>query len=175
MFNQPNRNISTWVKWISIGLILIIISAIIYGIFLLKTIDNDKKTGYLAAKKDMINETEIETVNEITHFYGDSVYFIAFGTTDKNEKKIAFLKNKKGKADISVIDYDKALSKKEVLAKWKDNCNKCELIKLTPAMIDNEPLWELTYLENDNRYIIDYLTMKDAKRYEHYNFKHVFK
>lgn len=173
MFSKRNRSTLVWFKWISIILLLVIISAIIYSMFLLKTIENDKQTGYVAAEKKIVNDTAIDTVNEVTHFYGESVYFIIFGTTNKNKNKIVFLE--KDKDNISVIDYDKVMSKKEVLSQWKDNCSKCELIKLNPAIIDSEPLWELAYLDKDNRYIIDYLTMKDAKRYEYYNFKQVFK
>jgi len=42
-------------------------------------------------------------------------------------------------------------------------------------MIDKKALWELTYEDADQHYIIDYLSMDDGSRYEQYRFKRTFK
>lgn len=172
--NQRNHNFLKWLKWISISLIIVIITGLVYGAFLLKSIEKDKNEQYTTAETEILNDSDLHSISELTHFYGESVYHIAFGTTKENKEKIVFLKQNNKVKKNNIFDANKLIPEEKIQSHWKNKCDGCSLIKINPAMIKDQPLWELTYWDSNKHYVIEYLSMQDGERYESFNFKHMF-
>lgn len=107
-------------------------------------------------------------VDEVYFFQEKEGYHIAFTKDENNDEWIVFvpLEDEIKKENFILLEKEDVLSKEEIESKWQQNCTQCELIDSTPAMIDQIPLWELTYRDNSNRYVIEYILLKDGSVYE---------
>lgn len=173
-YYKSRRTIPLWLKWFFVIFMLILVSCIIYGIVLYKTIQHDKTKGYSNTEQEILNETDIVSVDQISHFYGETVYHIVIGKTANDKRKIVFVDKNEETDNIVVFDNEKMMSEENIQSLWMDECSNCELIKINPAMINKEALWEVTYKDDSQRYIIEYLSMHDGSRYEQYRFKPTF-
>ena len=172
---SKKKSFPFWLKWSLLILILILIISTIYSIFLFKDIQESKSTGYTETEKEVLQETDIESIHHITHFYDEKTYHIVFGETEHGEEKIVFVPKVKNKEKMTFIDSDEVLTKQEIKSLWENDCTKCQFIKVNPAMIKNNPLWEVTYRDDTDRYVLDYLSMYDGSRYEQFKFRQTFK
>src|SRR5699024_9534376 len=76
--------------------------------------------------------------------------------------------------NIKTYKSEDLVSEETILNEWEQTCNQCEFIKIQPAIIDNELLWEITYNYDDNRYFIDYYFMLDCTYYESFRLRRNF-
>lgn len=81
---------------------------------------------------------------------------------EKEEKEDKEEKPKK----IVEIEREDTLSQSEIESIWTKECDECELKGSTPAILDDVPLWELTYVDRNNRYVIEYRHLTDGETYE---------
>lgn len=179
MNNYPftsRRQVPTWLKWSLLIILVILVIALVFGIFLYKDIQASKTAGYSETEKAILKETELESIDRVTHFYGEEAFHIALGHTKEQDEKLVFvpLDEDKKETDMIVIDNEDIMTEEDMIAAWKEQCRDCKLIKINPAMIKEEPLWELTYRDDTNRYVIDYLSIYDGTEYEQYRFKEMF-
>jgi len=170
---QP-RYISWW-KWSILSLILLLIICFIYGIILYQNTQKSKTVGMADSKERILQDTEITKIDSIERFNGVNSYHIAFGENKDEEKKIAFIPLKTENEDVILIDESDIMSKELVENQWKEQCNQCKLIKITPGIVEDNELWELTYVDESNLYIIDYISMYDGTPYEQFRFTKMFK
>ena|SRR5690625_1473150 len=153
-------------KLIIILLVLLILLGIIfYGIYLYRYIESSRVDGLEVTKTDMIQSGQLADVTELYHFQDKEAYHILIGI-DKNQKeKILFVPLDQDK-EVTSLDTDDLLSKEQVKQNIVNDCQLCNITSITPAMVDNKPLWEITYFDEKDRYVIDYLSMDDGSRFE---------
>jgi len=126
------------------------------------------KTEGAEETEALISDTlEIE-VNEVVFFQEKEGYHIAYASDEKEQEVLIFvpLREEVKKEDFIVVQTDDILSQEEIEHNLLTDCIDCELINSSPAMIDQVPLWELTYKDEANRYTIEYITLKDGEIYE---------
>jgi len=162
-----------WFKWGTIIFGIAVVLILGYGAVVYKSIQNDKTEGFNESKQTILAQTEVIHEDHMTAFYGEEAFHILFGRTDSSEAKIVFLPLNNDD-DLTVLDQSDIISKSEIKQDWHRQCTHCSLVKITPAMIKNKPLWEITYKDRQNRYVFDYLSMYDASRYERYAFRKMF-
>ncbi|MFD1038660.1 DUF5590 domain-containing protein [Virgibacillus byunsanensis] len=167
--------VPNWLKWIIGFVCLVFISCLVYGVFLYQDIQQQKKSGYASSQDTVLSNTELTKVNNIYTFSGAITYHVLFGETTGNDKKIVFLPLDDEDEDITIMDQSNIISLESIKSQWKEQCNHCKLIKISPAMVNNRPLWEVTYRDNSDRHVLDYLSMNDGSRYERFRFKKTFK
>lgn len=51
----------------------------------------------------------------------------------------------------------------------------CKLIRTTPALIDDELFWELTYINDTDKYVFDYYTIDNGQLHEQIKLLQMFK
>lgn len=165
---------SGWLKWVLIitGFVLILI--FIYLIYLYQSIQQQKTEGFDKTEDVVLNHTNIAAVEEITHFQGDIAYDVVLGTTKDDKQQYVFVPKQKENTDYTTVDADKTISKQKIVSHWKNQCSDCKLVRVTPAMINENPLWEVSYWNSANRYIMEYLSIYDGKRYQQFRFKNMF-
>lgn len=166
--------VSTWLKWTIIILSLLLIVGLIYGIYLYHTIEKSKVAEFAETEEKILQNTEIKKINAVDRFDGKTAFHILSGETKDGNKKIAFFPLNGKKKELTVIDESEIIPRQSMREQWNNQCKGCEFIKISPAMVNDEPLWELTYIDQSNRYILDYLSIYDGSRYEQFRFKQMF-
>lgn len=161
-----------WKKLIAIIVILFVVAWIVYFSFFYRSIMQSKTEGFEQTEK-IVSEALQMKVEEIYHFQEEEAYHILFTTDDQNKKWFVFVPLSKEikKENFIVLEADNVLSKSTIESNWKKSCTNCELVMSKPAMIDNIPLWELTYKDEANRYVIEYVTLRDGTTYEQLRLK----
>lgn len=62
---------------------------------------------------------------------------------------------------MTTIDKSEILTEEEIIERWQAECDSCELIKVTPALEENEALWEIAYNDMNDDYVLDYKSIYD--------------
>ncbi|MEN2766201.1 DUF5590 domain-containing protein [Ornithinibacillus xuwenensis] len=171
--NNRRLNFPSWTKWVVLGVLLLMVAIIAFITFLYVDIQNSKTEGYFSAEKRVLDETSITSIRNTIRFHGDEAYHVVYGETEKNKEQIVFVPNDK-KVDLTIVDQEDILSSDTIESDWKKNCSGCELKNIVPAIIKDNVLWEITYIDEANRYVIDYVSMYDGTQYEEFRFKKMF-
>jgi len=168
---EPSR--FRFVIW-GIGILLLLTLGLLLYLYL--TVMQGKTETYPQSEKIAIEETPIEKVSTVYRYHGAARYDIVAGVESNGEEGFAFIPKSTSKQDTqqletSYISRQNTISKDQILSQWRNECQGCEFIEITPAMDDQKPLWELTYMDAQNRYVFDYYYMKNAKKYEQFRLK----
>lgn len=167
-------SVPSWLKWSLWILSLVLILVFIYSIYLYHTIEQSKLSGFAETKEKVLHETDLIVIDDINRFNGKNAFHILFGKTKDDQNKIVFFPLKNKNKDLTIIDESETIAKQSILNQWDTQCQGCKLIKIIPAMVNDEALWELTYIDKSKRYTIDYLSIYDGSRYEQFRFTRMF-
>ena len=165
------KQLSSWFKWKRLLILffaLLFLFLCIYFVYSYNQIEKSKIVNGDKTEKFVLKETNINSINEISHFQGEEAYHILLGT-DKNGKQsyiFAPLDKPLTKENLVIISSDKLISQEQIEEKWESECKSCTLIGSAPAMINKKPLWEITYTDQSNRYVIEYISLEDGTVYE---------
>ncbi|MBP1969583.1 uncharacterized protein YpmB [Virgibacillus natechei] len=160
--------------WIFLILLILLVSCFIYVIFLYLDIQESKTAGFEETERQIIQATSITEIEKIEQFNGAEAYHVIFGKNEDNEEKIIFYPLEGNEKTLTTVEKNEIVLAETIKSGWSEQCTGCEFINIVPAMVDDEPLWELAYNDDSNRYILDYLSMYDGSRYEQYRFNRMF-
>ena len=173
MDNQTS-NIKRFFIWGSIILLLLLISAAVYSIFLYQDIMESKTERFAETETQILNATSLVAVEKIEQFNGAEAYHIVFGENEAGEQKIIFYPLEGQEKQLTVLDESEIVSEQTILDQLQADCSECKLIKAVPAIKDENELWEVMYIDESARYILDYLSIYDGSRYERFQFTQMF-
>ena len=160
--------------WLSakkiIGLLILcgVAAIIAYFFVLYSSIENSKIDNKEKLVEFIKKETEIYTISKMYHFQDDKGYDIIYGK-DKADKSEYIVFNQTGnfnKDKLMVYKSEEFVSKETIEKEWLSACKGCTLKKSSPAMINDNPLWEMAYINNQDRYIMEYTSLKDGSTFE---------
>ncbi|WP_174613578.1 DUF5590 domain-containing protein [Virgibacillus ihumii] len=167
--------VPVWLKW-TIGVIcIILLSCFIYGVYLYYDVQQSKTAAYSEITKNVKRETEISTVQKMEQYHGEKAFYIVYGQTGNNQKKIVFYPYSKKDGTLKVIDRSEIIPERSIQESWNSQCGNCELVKITPALINEKAAWEVTFIDESKRYVIDYLSIFDGNQIEQIRLKQMFK
>jgi uncharacterized protein YpmB len=171
--NKRTFELPSVMKWI-IGIFFVLCMVVlVFLIILYNQIQDSKVQGNQEAEQRVIQESTIDQIIKTTRFFGETGYHIIYGKTNDNVVQIAFLPDKP-ESNIVVINEEDIVSSDEVQQAWQQDCSSCQLIKIVPAMLKGDPLWEISYEDEANRYVLEYVSMYDGSQYEEFRFKKMF-
>jgi uncharacterized protein YpmB len=173
MYNQTSK-LKKIIIWASIILLILFISAVIYSFFLYQDIMESKTEGFSETETQILDATSLVSIDKIEQFNGEEPYHVVFGENEANEEKIIFYPLEGQEKQLTVLDKTEIVAEETILSQWQNECSECELIKAVPAIKDENVLWEVTYFDESERYILDYLSIYDGSRYERYRFTQMF-
>lgn len=190
--DKMNQQRLTWFTWkrliiILIILIILVLSIYVYSIF--RHINASKVDGFDQTESYILSETDMTTINSMYMYQDELLYHIAYAHDKDQEEWLVFVpiqeekdigdnepSNKKDKEDkenkkeedkeLITVKTSDMMSQKEIESAWSDECSECELKSSSPAIIDDTPLWELTYIDKQNRFVMEYRQLEDATTYE---------
>lgn len=170
---MTNRK-QTWLLWSCIIIVILFISAVIYAIFLYMDLNDKRTAGYNETTKEVLNQTTIEEITSIEKFNGEEAYHVIYGVDNAGEEKIIFYPLDGNEKTLTTINAEDVMSTSDLLDEWKANCDPCKLINVTPALIKDDVLWELTYYDENDRYVFDYVSIYDGSAYEEIRYLRMF-
>lgn len=149
-----------------VGIVLLVILVLLgYLIYMYKSIENDKTKGFDETEKHIYEVTEIVSVDKITSFQSEELFHVITGKDSNKQKLIVFLPLE-DKENVTIIPYSETIPEENMIKSWNDTCKNCTSLTTNYAMINGEPLWELTYNDGSNRYVFDYFSLADGEQYE---------
>lgn len=172
-YEQPRK--STWVKWVVLILLLAILAFLTYAIILYNHIQQDKQAGFTETKEIVLRETDLIEIHDMKSYQGEFAYHIVFGHTESNENKIVFVPLTNEEQDLIVVEQSEIISEQTLEKQLQKECNTCKIISISPGIEDDELLWELTYVDDSDRYVLEYVSLYDATHYEQFRFKRLYK
>jgi uncharacterized protein YpmB len=121
------------------------------------------------AMKRAASEVNFINIEEIYTYFGDQAYVVIVGTNSEKEKVAAWVPEKTD--NVIVKKIKSGVSKQEAIAKLKAERNPKEIVSAKLGMEKGVPLWELTYVDDDNRYSFYYLSFEDGTFLKRYSFQ----
>lgn len=166
------NNRSSWMnlKNIIFFIILLAILAIITFILIVFVYFDHSKIDNKDEVIEFVKQSsEIKQVTDVDYFADKETYDIIYGK-DENDKKYFAINpaDNRDKEKLTVIKQEDVLSKENIEQKWQSDCKGCTLKKSGLAMLDDEVLWELTYLDQEEKYFIEYFSLEDGSTYEEF-------
>lgn len=171
---RKNQITPQWKTWTLLGVVLFAIASISYSIYLYQHIQKSKTEGFQDTEQRVLNETELIEIHDIQRFQSEKAYHIVYGSDQNGLDKLLFVPLTNGE-EIIIIDDENIMDKQFVEQAWGESCHHCKLIQITPAMIDDQPFWEITYIDNAQRYTFDYVSIYDGTLYEQLQLNQMFK
>lgn len=162
-------------KWLFFIFLIIMVVALVYSVFLYRDVEKSKKRGMPVTEERVYEETDLVKIEEIDSFYAEQSYHAVSGADKNNHKKIVFVPLNESDKDIVTIDQAEIMSKEKIQNQWKKSCRECKMIKITPGIIDDDIVWELTYRDESDHYVLEFLSISDGKQYERLSFTERFK
>ncbi|PFK47395.1 peptidase M4 [Bacillus cereus] len=153
-------------KWI-FAIIIVIVAIGLYGVHVYNTtmekkIPKESKVVEIAKEK-----AKLTKVKSVDYFNGESSYTVVQGVDEKGEKIIVWVPEKKG--DVLVKKQSEGISEKDALQIVAKEQKPKQFLKAKLGAEKNVPLWEVTYIDDENRYIYYYLAFQDGKFLKRYN------
>jgi uncharacterized protein YpmB len=113
-------------------------------------------------------EKNLTTVTNVEHFFKNDTYYVVEGKNKHGNDIIVWVgKDKKIFSEIA----KKGLSEKQMIDYVKKNHNAEKIIDSRLGMEDEIPLWEVVYIDDQDRYTYYYGYFETGKRYEIYRLK----
>lgn len=151
-------------------LIVILVSSLFavgYSMYLYRVVMDDKESGMATAETSAIENSSLSEVKAIERYHGSDLYFSIEGITDKGEEAIVFVSgSNKEPAEVTTFLLKDLLSKDEMISSWRQQCNACSLIDYNWAIENKTPLLEVTYISENNRYVMEYFALEDGTTYQ---------
>ncbi|MBP2078301.1 DUF5590 domain-containing protein [Oceanobacillus polygoni] len=167
-------NKSNWLLWSSLSLLVILLGLGIYGIVLYNNLYDSKTAGFDETSRQILSQTSITEIEKIEQYNGSKAYHVLFGSNDADEEKLIFYPLEGKEKSLTTIDKSEILTEEEIISRWQSECNSCKLIKVTPALEDDEALWEIAYNDVNDEYVLDYKSIYDGSPVHMYRFKRMF-
>lgn len=156
-----------WKNIIGLLLLVVILGVSLYVYLTYQHIEKSKAAGFDKVEDIVLSETDVETIEEVNRFQEEEATFIAKGKDAKGKTWFVFVpQDYEDSEDILKYETADLMSPTSIEDNWASECDQCELKKSSPAMMDDEPLWELTYLDADNRYVLAYFSFEDGSEVE---------
>ncbi|PEY37752.1 peptidase M4 [Bacillus cereus] len=153
-------------KWI-FAIIIVIVAIGLYGVHVYnatmeKKIPKESKAVEIAKEK-----AKLTKVKSVDYYNGESSYAVVKGVDEKGEKIIVWVPEKKG--DVLVKKQSEGISEKDALQIVAKEQKPKQFLKAKLGAEENVPLWEVTYIDDENRYSYYYLAFKDGKFIQRYS------
>lgn len=157
-----------WKNVLMYFLLFLIVLVVIYFFLLYRQIGLSKETGFKEAEQFVLANADIEKINNITYFQEEEGYIILEGEDKKAQTWFIYLPDEKNPSveKMKLVSFKDNKSQEEIESLWFNECNQCTLIRSVPALVNNKPMWEITYTDHANRYVIEYRLFTDGTTYE---------
>ena len=163
-----------WVRWTLVVITVLILIGAGYGIYLYQVINDSRTDGFDTTKKQIETQTSYHHVHSIQAYYGESSYHVFYASDKENEEHLIFLPLEGDERELIVINENDMVSEEAILEAWSSSCDSCRLADIAPAYEDGQALWEITYHDKNDQYVMDYYSIDGQQLEERYTYNKMF-
>lgn len=156
-------------KWLFIVLAIVILSIVCFSIFYM-SIRSPIKDDRERAIQYVLSETDIKEVIDVSFYNGSNHYQVITGMDEKGEEWIAWYSEEEDK--LIKRRKSQGLSENEVLNIVKQQLEVKKIKNIRLGIENNLPVYEVTYIDDEDRYAYYYLTFNDGTFVKRYSLKH---
>lgn len=166
-----------WLKW-GLGIFLFLSAACLaFGIYLYQAAENNRTAKFDQIKTQLLEESKLNSISKIERFHGKNAFYTVYGKIEDDSDVILFYPFGKNASDIIRVNQSNIIAEEEIKADWHKQCDACTLFDVKPAVISsdgNQPAWEITYENDENQYVMEYLSFQDGSIIEVIRFNQLF-
>lgn len=156
-------------------IILFLFLAIAFSLFIYQQTTQPLKIKEDKAIQLAKEKTSLKSVDKLDWFHYFDAYYVIQGKNDNNENIIIWVPDDKDK-EIIVKKANEGLSEEEVISllfngidSFQDEKRPKEIINIKLGMIEDVPVYEVTYRDQKNRYSFLYIDFYEGSWYRVYN------
>lgn len=154
-------------KWIFISLSFLFVGSIIYFYVLYAHIQGTENANFPETAEFVLAETDLVTIDETVFFQDNDSFHIVTGKDAADLEYVVYVRLLEDAMKIEAIYLEKdTISEASIMDIWSQDCSACTFKQAKNAMLDEQALWELTYIDDRNRYVMDYFNLFTGERYE---------
>ncbi|WP_093210394.1 DUF5590 domain-containing protein [Sediminibacillus albus] len=163
--------VPNWLKWGLIVLLLLVVSLFAYSIYLYNNILESKQSGFEASVELALDQTDLAEAENVTRYSGKMLYHVVAGKTENGEKAFAYVpKNPEKQVKIHFFLAEDIVSEQQIVNDWRNSCADCELLESKMAIENEKPLLEVKYIDEKDRYVLQYFSLIDGSSGDHFRF-----
>lgn len=156
-------------KWLFIvGLLLILIitgcSAYFYQVVRGPLVEEQNR-----AVEYVLKNSELKTIDTVSHYYGSENYQVIKGKDEDGTALIAWVSPEND--EVVVHREDEGLTVPEIRELIMETVSPKEIVSIRLGIENNLPVYEVTYIDEDARYVYYYVTFKDGTFVKRYSLK----
>ncbi|WP_366249811.1 DUF5590 domain-containing protein [Terribacillus aidingensis] len=157
-----------WAKITIFSALAVLIIVLGCGIYVYSTAQNARTEGFEASEDFALDNTDLETADEVTRFNGEHVHHVVKGKQADGEDAIAYVK--KGEKDPKQIIYTTdTADEQQAETSWQSACGAdCQLDDVRLGLYDDAPAWEFTFRDGQDRLGYSYYTLDGTEQLESY-------
>ena len=164
-------------QWIWWSLLVFLLVIFLCSGYLYTLVINEKTDDYPRVETIVYEKTPINSIQSIERFHSETSYYVIWGQSEDADSLIAFIPmdNYDAEQDITVISEDNIISKTDLQQAWQKDCDHCQWKKATLGVVDDEVVWEITYRDESDRYVFEYVSIVDGSTYEIFRLTQMFR
>lgn len=151
--------VPSWLKWCLLILSMVLILGLAFSIWMYINVNQDRTTGHAEAIDLAEQQTDLTNFESVTTYYGENKIHIVQGSIGKVDGRLVFIDLEEN-AVLDEIPTESVLPTNQMRSQWKDTCANCQFKDIQYGYEENEPVYELTYIDDQNRYVLDYFTLE---------------
>lgn len=129
-----------------------------------------KKEGEQRAISIAKKEAMLTSIDQVSTYYGASVYQVVIGSNKEEENLIVWVPEKEG--DLIIKGEKDGITKDKVIEQLINERNPEKILSTTLGIDEQStPIWEITYIDNQNRYTFYYVFFETGLFKERYSFQ----
>src|SRR5699024_10602138 len=122
-----------------------------------KSTSSSKKRSYLVAKK----YGNVRKAEDFYVFNRKQTYYTIYGTNKRGQEVYVITSQNDKKVNIYAQDKEITVNKAKKIVKVERKRKK--ITKTSLGLVNNKPVWEVTYLNNQNNICYDLISFKTGK------------
>ncbi|MFS0560297.1 DUF5590 domain-containing protein [Terribacillus sp. 179-K 1B1 HS] len=155
-----------WAKITLFSALAVLIIVLGCGIYVYSTAQNARTDGFEASEEFVLENTDLDSADEVTRFNGEHVYHVVKGKQADGTEAIAYVK--KGEKDPEQIIYTTdTADEQQAESSWQSACGAdCEMDDARLGLYDGSPAWEVIYRDGQDRLGYSYYTLDGTEQLE---------
>ncbi|UOR12488.1 cell wall elongation regulator TseB-like domain-containing protein [Halobacillus amylolyticus] len=131
----------------------------------------DKQTeGFTEAKNLAVSETKMTEVTDVLSYNGEIPIHIVRGLNGNDEELVTFI-NLEKKEVLTTIKASSMIPSSGLKTGLQTDCSACSFIDVQLAYEENSPAWELTYIDENQRYVLEYVKVTNGDPIQRFAFR----
>jgi uncharacterized protein YpmB len=157
-------------KWLFIGAITVVTLFIWQAVFYYVEIFDKQQSLQEKATNRAFSETELQSIDDVDYYHGKHAYIVLFGVNEEGKELIVWVPEE-NEQDIVTKLAEEGWTEEDVkeYIKKERKVNKIRDIHL--GIEDGRPLWEVIYLDEQNRYTYYYVNFENGEFLKRYSIK----